>query len=40
LKNNFREFLKKYESLIGSIASILAVIMFVSLIEVLVANFQ
>ena len=36
--NNLRNIFKKNEKIIGTIASILAIIMFVSLIEVLVSN--
>jgi hypothetical protein len=38
--NEFQKSLKKNEKLIGSIASILAIVMFFSLIEVLVSNLQ
>lgn len=33
-------FLQKYEKVIGSIASVLAIIMFVSLIEILISNIK
>jgi hypothetical protein len=36
----FQETLKKNEKIIGSIASILAIVMFVSLIEVFISNIQ
>ena len=36
----FRQKLKKKEKIIGSIASILAIVMFVSLIEVFISNIQ
>ncbi|MEX2013111.1 MAG: SemiSWEET family transporter [Candidatus Levyibacteriota bacterium] len=37
---NFRQILKRNEKIIGIIASALAIIMFVSLIEVLISNVQ
>lgn len=40
MDNAFRVFLKKNEKIIGSIASILAIIMFLSLIEILISNIQ
>jgi hypothetical protein len=40
MENAFQIFLKKNEKIIGSIASVLAVIMFVSLIEVLLSNIK
>jgi hypothetical protein len=38
MENTFQNFLKKYEKIIGSIASVLAVVMFFSLIEILLSN--
>ena len=38
MENENQGFLQKYEKVIGSIASVLAIIMFVSLIEVLLSN--
>lgn len=38
--NKFQERLKANEKLIGSIASILAIIMFFSLIEILISNLR
>jgi len=38
MENSFQLLLKKNEKKIGSIASVLAIIMFVSLIEVLLSN--
>jgi len=35
-----QEYLRKHEKVIGSIASLLAVIMFISLIEVFISNIQ
>lgn len=40
MANSFQEFLKKNEKIIGSIASVLAIIMFFSLIEVFVSNIR
>lgn len=40
MKNSFRESIRKYEKIIGSIASALAIIMFISLIEVFISNVQ
>jgi hypothetical protein len=39
-QSTFQDFLHKNEKIIGSIASILAIVMFVSLIEVLLANLR
>lgn len=36
----FRDFLLRYEKIIGTIASILAIIMFISLIEILISNLR
>jgi hypothetical protein len=38
MSNNFQLYLQKNEKVIGSIASVLAIIMFVSLVEVLLSN--
>ena len=38
MQNNFQIFLQRHEKKIGTIASALAIIMFVSLIEVLISN--
>jgi len=40
MENTFQIFLKKNEKIIGSIASILAIIMFASLIEILLSNIR
>jgi hypothetical protein len=40
MENTFQQTLNKHEKIIGSIASILATVMFVSLIEVLISNVQ
>jgi len=40
MANTFQDYLKKNEKIIGSTASVLAIIMFVSLIEVLISNMQ
>ncbi len=40
MENSFQEVLEKNEKIIGSIASALAVIMFISLIEVFSSNIQ
>lgn len=40
MENAFQMLLRKHEKMIGSIASALAVIMFVSLLEILVANMR
>jgi uncharacterized protein with PQ loop repeat len=40
MTNTFQNFLRKNEKVIGTIASILAIIMFVSLIEILRSNFS
>lgn len=40
MKNTFQETLKKNEKIIGTIASVLAIIMFISLIEVFISNIQ
>ena len=40
MANAFQIFLKKNEKIIGSIASVLAIIMFLSLIEILISNVQ
>jgi len=38
MENTFQSYLKKNEKIIGSIASALAIIMFISLIEVFISN--
>jgi len=38
MENTFQQFLKHNERMIGSVASILAIIMFASLIEILASN--
>ncbi len=38
MENTFQIYLKKNEKIIGSIASVLAIIMFFSLIEILISN--
>ena len=38
MDNKFQIFLRKNEKIIGSIASVMAIIMFFSLIEVLISN--
>ena len=38
MENTFQAYLKKNEKVIGSIASVLAIIMFFSLIEILISN--
>lgn len=38
MEQTFQATLKKHEKIIGSIASVLAIIMFVSLIEILISN--
>ena len=40
MANTLQDYLKKNEKIIGSIASALAVIMFISLIEVFISNMQ
>jgi len=40
MENSFRTTLQKYEKAIGTTASVLATIMFITLIEVLVTNFR
>ena len=40
MNNNLQALFKKNEKFIGSIASILAIIMFVSLIEIMISNLQ
>ncbi|MCK4799467.1 hypothetical protein KAS31_00640 [Candidatus Parcubacteria bacterium] len=40
MDNKFQIFLRKNEKIIGSIASVMAIIMFFSLIEVLISNVQ
>ena len=40
MDNTFQIFLRKNEKTIGSIASVLAIIMFFSLIEILISNIQ
>lgn len=40
MANTFQDYLKKNEKIIGSIASALAIIMFISLIEVFISNMQ
>lgn len=40
MKENFKIFLKKNEKTIGIIASVLAILMFVSLIEILLSNIR
>jgi hypothetical protein len=40
MSNKFQTVLRKNEKVIGSIASVLAIIMFVSLIEVLISNLK
>lgn len=40
MENSFQVFLKRHEKKIGTIASALAIIMFVSLIEVFISNIQ
>jgi hypothetical protein len=40
MANTFQEYLKKNEKIIGFMASVLAMLMFVSLIEVLISNIQ
>ena len=40
MDNKFQIFLRKNEKVIGSIASIMAIIMFVSLIEILMSNIR
>ncbi|MCK4891695.1 MAG: hypothetical protein KAS78_03440 [Candidatus Pacebacteria bacterium] len=40
MDNTFQIFLQKNEKIIGSTASILAIIMFFSLIEILISNIQ
>lgn len=40
MQNSFQETLKKNEKIIGTIASILAIIMFFSLIEILMSNLR
>lgn len=37
---NFRKKIKENEKIIGSVASILAIIMFVSLVEIMISNYQ
>lgn len=38
MKDAFQQFLKKNEKIIGGIASVLAIVMFTSLIEILASN--
>jgi len=38
MKNTFQEFFRKNEKIIGTIASALAIIMFISLIEIFISN--
>ena len=40
MENTFQSYLKKNEKIIGSIASALAIIMFISLIEVFMSNLK
>ncbi|MBI4652889.1 hypothetical protein HY750_01410 [Candidatus Kuenenbacteria bacterium] len=40
MENIFQQFLKKNEKIIGTIASALAIIMFISLIEILLSNIR
>jgi len=40
MDNTLQIYLKKNEKIIGSIASILAIVMFFSLIEILISNIQ
>ena len=40
MPNTLQEFLQKHEKLIGTIASVLAIIMFFSLIEIFISNMQ
>lgn len=40
MTNKIQKLLKKNEKIIGSIASILAIIMFISLIEILISNYR
>jgi hypothetical protein len=40
MSKTFQEYLKSNEKIIGSIASALAIIMFISLVEVLISNMQ
>ncbi|MCK4635527.1 MAG: hypothetical protein KAT32_01570 [Candidatus Moranbacteria bacterium] len=38
--NSFQNYLKKNEKIIGTIASVLAIIMFISLIEIFISNIR
>ena len=38
MENTLRQFLKKNEMIIGTVASVLAIIMFASLIEIFISN--
>ena len=40
MENSLQATLKKHEKVIGSIASVIAIIMFVSLIEIFISNIQ
>ena len=38
MENTFQQFLKNNEKIIGTIASVLAIVMFTALIEILISN--